>query len=499
MSLFSNAPVYSHDFSVRKDFSHTQQCHFYQDEFHIFNETSGYLCWETTFRTPESNRIQGKILTAEPQTLQSEHHGGILFRLSNLDNALLFYIYPASKKFGIGFWEITPNNPQGNWKTVLEEPSSEILDYENILDVINIKENFILLINGKKVYQGNHPFSENIPFRGFTGFFASKGSHFHFDDLKVWETQEAGSVNPVAVQNKAPSFPQDIPEVFESYGKIKQPLISYSFNDRNDTPFAEKKIHHTEMGKFVIWNDALGLRMLASSVTEQAYLIESSVRIGNARQMGFAGITAKAGREDYYALKINPFSKKVKLEKTKNSQTLILFEMEDKNILSGEKQENILALKVQENLLTAYINGVRVKEVKESNPLEDSYGYGLVSDTGDPVYFGFVRVLELQKSFFARIKGWLIFIIVIAAFVYWIKRKKKRKNIELNETLKQKIIRELLKEMPSRKEKRVFDRDLIFRYQMTKKQAEEVLTELSTQYGGVFDSDEEGNLFVSFD
>jgi hypothetical protein len=53
--------------------------------------------------------------------------------------------------------------------------------------------------------------------------------------------------------------------------------------------------------------------------------------------------------------------------------------------------------------------------------------------------------------------------------------------------------------MPSRKEKRVFDRDLIFRYQMTKKQAEEILTELSTQYGGVFDSDEEGNLFVSFD
>ena len=51
--------------------------------------------------------------------------------------------------------------------------------------------------------------------------------------------------------------------------------------------------------------------------------------------------------------------------------------------------------------------------------------------------------------------------------------------------------------MPSRKEKRVFDRDLIFRYQMTKT-AEEVLTELS-QYGGVFDSDEEGNLFVSFD
>ena len=104
---------------------------------------------------------------------------------------LLLYL---SRTVGIGFLEITPNNPQGNWKTVLEEPSSEILDYENILDVINIKENYILLINGKKCIRETILFQKIFLFVDLQ-VFASKRKPFSFDDLKVTETQEPNLVN----------------------------------------------------------------------------------------------------------------------------------------------------------------------------------------------------------------------------------------------------------------------------------------------------------------
>lgn len=493
----SDLPSYSHDFSVKKDFSHTFPCYFYQGEFHIFNPESGYLCWETTTRTSEENRIEAKVITADPDATHSENHAGILYRLTNTDNALLFYVYPASKTFGIGYWEVTLNNPKGNWKTLEEKSNDAVRAHENILKIVNLKERSILFVNGTKVYDFSYPQTENIPYNGFVGFFSSKGSHFHFDDLKIWKNSSENPEKTEILPEKPFSFPQDYPERSPEYENLGELLVSYSFNGRQDSPFNEKKANHTEKGKYLIWSDG-GLRPFSDTLSAENYFAETSLRIGNSRQSGWAGITVKSDLNQYYALMLNPFLKKIKLERVLSGQKKVLFETDAKNLRMGENEENILGLSVENQKVTGYLNGKRIQRVEDASELTGP-SYGLISETNDPVFFGFIRVYSLKESFWDQIKGWLIFLLIVFLLVFWIKRRKKKKKAQSSENLKEKIIREILKEMPSKKVKRVSDHDLIFRYQITKKEAEDILSDLATRYGGYFDSDSEGNLFVSFD
>ena len=74
-----------------------------------------------------------------------------------------------------------------------------------------------------------------------------------------------------------------------------------------------KRKFSTEMEKIVIWNDALGLRMLASSVTEQAF--RSKVLCALKMQHRWVLLESPQKQEEgLYVFKSTLF-KKVKLEK----------------------------------------------------------------------------------------------------------------------------------------------------------------------------------------
>lgn len=501
-NTFADSLIYSNDFSTQKSFLNTEESHFYQGEYHMHDKEDQLLIWNPYFTPPTQYRAQVKMKTLD-DPLDNNSSAGLLFRLKDKHNTLLFFIMPQSKRFTIGYWKKTHTSSTTPWINIITQTNNAIQTYQNLLDIIHLEEKSIFFINGKKVYEHTYPENDAHPYKGFLGFYTSANAHFHFDDFFVWKTQSPTLSNFIPVEDglKKPS-PHISNQYLKNYSKLGQEIYHYSFNNKLDSPFEEKPYAHIDLGKLKFFNTEETFLFSSNKIQEKKFLLETSFVLLNEKQnTGWGGILLKTKNGTTYFFKINPFLKKLAIERNQSS----LVETTIDNINQGK--ENTLALKVNKKELTLYFNGKNITSfTEEHHNIEKEKNFGLgVTNTSSLVLFNYLRIFKIETSFFDWIGEnfkLISFFILIALFIFVKKRNKKKKLAQTPsyfEQTKVKIIKETLHALSFQKTKRIFEKDLIFKYQMTKNQAQEVLEELSLKYGGKFDSDDEGNLYVSFD
>lgn len=508
---FANKLLYSNDFSAPKDFHHKPNNYFTQGQYHILNQKVGYFYWNPYFTPPINHHIQVKMIIPPPHDFKRGREGGLIFR-SNSESRFVFFIIPQTKKFALYRYEKNPKN-KSLWNLITIQEDSVINLDCNILDVIHLQNKILLFINGKKVYEGPNPQDTQIPSQGFVGFYASKDSHFHFDDLFIWETN-----SDILKNSKTPERQKDLPQDFndqylKNYESLGENLFSYSFNHSEDSPFKEEKeqkkqeeqsFAHPFLGKLEVFSPDKDFKIQAKEKIKSEYvLLETSAKIEYLHESNWVGLTLQAPSNPLYLFQINPFSKKVFLTKIDNENNkILLYQGEEESIKPQE--ENVLALKVYKDTLTLYVNGKKlttIKDEKDIDLIRKNYGF-MSSANQSPVIFSYVRAFEINPNFIDKHIGKIFLLGIVALFWFFYNKKQKKllqkAKIKGMPFLPFTVVKEILKALKAQNKTKISEKEIILKYQLTKKDAQEVLKILSKDFGGYLDSDNEGNLFVSF-
>lgn len=487
--LFGFEKIYEDNFDKRKGFLQTYQCSYHQGEFHIFNAENGFLCWQDLKKQPANSMIRAIVITQDKENLDDDQNAGIIFRVKNVNQAALFAVFPKNKIYQFGYWDAKV------WNSIQKKYSDAIKDDINYIDVVSMKDNLSFYVNGikvleEKITQKTFPESGN-----YTGFYSSKKMHAHFERFEIFELDSKYVYQPPLMNYVKKPLEEDMPKDIPAYDDIEREIYSNSFDRESNNPFVSNLNAHIEQGKYQLWNKN-GHRAWNSTYHAQNALVETAAWVAENRAA--VGVLLKQDSTQYYSFTVNPFTGVAELKKNKNGKETLFLGSVVPQIKKGEGVKNTIALGMKGKILTPYINGERLKSVEDPAPLYGD-GFGLISDGDGKAEFDYVRFFELKKSLWEKISGFLKFLIFVIVIVLLVKLYKKRKRNRKKNLSRENIIKDILKGMKSKKKKIIYDSELIFEYQITKKEADEILSDLSLNYGGFFDYAKDGRTFCSFE
>jgi len=284
---FAKNSLYFNDFSTQKDFSHTETSYFTQKQYHIFNPHTGDFYENPSFIPPENHHIQAKIISSNLYNLEvgEENFGGVSFR-GDEKNSLVVLLYPQKKQFAFLQYQSPQNNGQDNnnteWTLITVKEDPHIHPHFNVLDVISLKDKIFLFINGQKAYEGVSPQNKNIPKQGYMGFYTSQNTHFHFENLRVWEANSnyLDNLEDFSPLSEKKNLSQDFNNQYlKNYGSLGKLITSYSFSNNSDSPFEIIPQAHAYLGKLEVFSPNKKLDLHAAKTIQVSNaLIETSVK-----------------------------------------------------------------------------------------------------------------------------------------------------------------------------------------------------------------------------
>jgi len=500
--LFSYEFFYQNDFEAGADiFLNSSECHAINGEYHVYKAVNAYYCWESG-KIPEKNNyiIRAKLISVDPTLNAKDKENGILFRLTDVDNTMIASVYPELNKVEISRWKNEKQRfiKKSKWKLIQEAKVTNIHPDVNYLDVLVQETKTTLYLNGVKVVEGIEEDVLGLPLSGKIGFHSSKNFHSHFDNLEIAYVDENFQYTPPEKMDFKLKEPvEDIPEALPDYVNPGEKTASFSFNSSIDSPFSSHEYYvHTERGQFVIWDDETGRRLWSEDLEVSDFVLETAVEKITQDNL-WAGLMVRADKNNYYAFEINPKSSRIRLVKVENRKETLLLENFSPLIKTELKSKNTLVLKIKENKLNLFVNGQHYQDYTIDNTFY-SNTYGLILDNKGAIAFDFIRVFKVKVGLWERMKGFFIFGVLVFAAVVLVRYKKRKKAVENTTLFVSKMVKEVLKEMKQDKKKKVFETDLILRYQITKKEANEIMDSLVLKYGAELTSDDEGRLFVQY-
>ncbi len=466
--------VFHEDFSKPNLFGEGPLAYYQRGNYHILAEKGRMVYDNDHWLADFSAEVKTEFLDGD------DNQGyGLMFRTQDYENSYVFCIS------GNGYLELG-GYKKGNWFTISKWERSDIIR-KNGVNFVKVEcrgTTISLFINGQFI----KTIKDASYTAGYIGIVAYNKAHIHFDDLKVYETgmKERGDY----------SFEPETMDTFRDYSVDAEAIFIDNFSDKSKG-WSEADLVHYEKGYYTVYDGEKG-HFAWQSINESNYVYEANVRVDKWQKGGSAGITMRMdGTENYYGFFItedqNFYFEKTVAGVAKNliMRTPVVFDKEAPIALRVECRENDFRL---------YVNGQELATASETDhmPLLNDK-FGIYASKGVRAEFLSLKLSPVPFSFLsaalAVLTSWCTWAAVLVGgfIIVRVRRSRKKRNTELRKKREIEIF-----DMIKNSQGSLGLGDVMFKYKITKKNAQTMLENIAQEYGGTAVLNPDGSVVYEF-
>ena len=466
--------IFHEDFSKPNLFGEGPLAYYQRGKYHIFAEKGRMVYNNDHWLGDFTAEVKTEFLDGD------DNQGyGLLFRAHDYDNSYVFRIS------GNGYFELG-GYKKGKWFTISKWERSDIIKKNgvNFLGVECQGTSINLFINGQFIKM----VKDATYIAGYVGIVAYNKTHIHFDDLKAHK-----------IRTKIPpdyNFEPELMDTFKDYGADVGALFIDNFSDKSKA-WSEVDLVHYEKGYYTVYDGEKG-HFAWQSINTSNYIYEANIQVNRWQKGGSAGITMRMdGTENYYGFFITEdqnyyFEKSVAgVAKNLIMRTPIAFDKEAQQTLRVECRDNEFIL---------FLNGEELATALDpDNGFFSNDKFGVYASKGvradflslklSPVPFSYIRaVLSVLTSWCT----WTA--LIIGGFIIFrVQRSRKKKNVDLRKRREIEIF-----DMIKNSQGSLSLGDVMFKYKITKKNAQTMLDNIAQEYGGSAVLNQDGSVAYEF-
>ena len=466
--------LFQDDFSKPYLFGESFLAYYQHGAYHIFAD-KGRMVYD------DDHLVADFIAEVRTEYLDGQDNQGygLFFRASDFKNCYVFTI-SANGYFELGGYK------NGNWFDIHKWEKTDVIRKSgvNYMRIESKRDVHKLYINGQLIKTARDATFLN----GYIGMVAYEKAHIHFDDFGVY--------NPgTKIENRF-NFEPDSIETSNDYAADPEALFIDNFSNKSKN-WSDAEAVYYEKGFYTVYNGEKG-HFAWQGVNQTNYIYEAHLRVDKWTKNGSAGITVRMdGVDNYYGFFITE-DKHYFFERNVNGVT--------KNLILKTPFEfdihvaQTLRIECRDNEFKLFLNGKELATaVDHDNFLPANEKFGLFASKDVRADFLSIKISPVPFSWLTAVSGiatsWCtwISVITIGFIVFGIRRSRKKKNAEIRKKRETEIF-----DMIKSSQGSLGLGDVMFRYKITKKNAQSMLENIAQEYGGAAVLNPDGSVVYEF-
>jgi hypothetical protein len=475
--LFMNAQaqlLYEDDFSKEVNFSTSAYANYQNGVYHIFAK-KGRMVYDT------GHPLRDFVAEIKTEFIDGDDKQsyGMFFRARDYENYYYFGI-AANGNFEFGYYKKNKWFEISKWK----KTSSINLSGINYLRVACTGPHMELYINGQLAGK----FTDNNYSAGYLGIVAFDEVHIHFDDLKVYR---AGTTVDMKY-----AFTPETANTEADYAQDSKAYFLDNFLNRGHHWAQSEEVHY-EKGYYNMADDNSG-HYSWLSVSQTDFIYEANLKVNKWQKNGTAGIQFRMKDSDncygFFITEDSTFY----LEKSVRGTATDL--VPHTPVKFDKSQVQTLRVECQGQTFKLFLNGTPLASAEDpENLFENETNFGFYVSKAVNVNVLSVKISPVPFSLKLAVWGvatsWCFWasVMVIGGLIFGIYHSRKTK----------------LRTVQNQREKEIFDMikgkdgvlslgDVMFKYKISKRKAEETVEKISKEYGGSAQLNADGGLVYEF-
>jgi hypothetical protein len=475
--IFLNAKaqlLYEDDFSKEVNFSTSAYANYQNGIYHIFAK-KGRMVYDT------GHPLRDFVAEIKTEFIDGDDKQGygMFFRAKDYENYYYFGI-AANGNFELGYYR---NN---KWFEICKWKKSSAINLSgiNFLRVACTGAQIELFVNGLSVGK----FADKNYSYGYLGIIAFDDVHVHFDDLKVYK---AGT----ALDSKY-NFAPEIPNTEADYAPDSRAYFLDNFLNRTHHWAQSEEVHY-ERGYYNMADDNSG-HYSWLSIPQTDFVYEVNLKVSKWQKNGSAGIQFRMKDSDncygFFITEDSAFY----LEKSVRGTGTVL--VPHTPVRFDQSKVQTLRVECQGPHFKLFLNGTELAVAEDPENLfqsETNFGFyvskGMNANVLSVIILPVPFSLRLAAMDLATSGCFWTSVIVIGGLVFGIHRSRKTKRQAIQNQREKEIF-----DMIKGKDGVLSLGDVMFKYKISKKKAEDTVERITREYGGSAQLNPDGGLVYEF-